>query len=1031
MKKSFIIFLNLLLISSIQAQKNDWENQNVTQINKEKPSASLFYDDSSNDVTSLNGIWDFAYFDDVSKVPANAKPTKWNKIQVPSAWEMQGYGTPIYTNQIYPFDKNPPFIAGINGNPVGIYQREFEVNEIQDKEVYVYFGSVSSAFYLWINDQKVGYSQDSWSPATFNISSYLKKGKNTLRMQVFRWSDGSYLEDQDGWRMSGIFRDVFLVEKQAVHIRDYFVKTDLVGDGAQLNLQIDLSNNTKKKINKYKYHVSIKDDEGKVIVMQELGASAVVNISKEIPKIKRWSNEVPNLYTLNVQLKKGKELVDEFQSKIGFRDIAISDKQELLLNGKPIIIKGVNIVEHDPVNGKYVSKERMEKIVKLLKQYNINTVRTAHYPASPYFYKLCDEYGILVIDEANVESQGMKYEEESLAKDTSWQKAHVERLEAMMHRDKNHPSVIMWSFGNEAGNGVNMEAMQRVAKTLDKSRPTHYHIIDGGVSYDIYGGGIIKFGKYDFFGRYQSVDDLIHLGEKGTDRSYLLNEYAHSMGNSTGNLQEYVDVFEKYPNLIGGCIWDWSDQGITKGTDGSYGVKIKDEETAHQKCKTPGQDFYWVYGGSFGDKPNSGSFCINGIVFPDLTTSSKTEEVKKAYKEIAFSLKNFNQGLIEITNKYHVINLNKFDFEWLLLKNGKKISSIPFSISLEGLSKQELTLPQWNFVENSNDEYVLQVSAKLKENSKWAEKGYEIAFEEWVLAPQKTSQMVLKSDKKVSVKDAGSHIEVIASNHKFLFDKASGNLLKAIKSGEEIIAGGMELSFYRAPVDNDRSFRKDWDDFQPDSLDCTVNSFDVRVVGNNAKLLIAKSYKSPNKKIEISTYEVFTVTGEGEVIVDLGLDYYGDALPKSLPRIGYTAKMPRTYDEVSWYGKGPGSSYNDRKTGMRMGIYTATIDELFTNYIKPQANGNRSEVRWVKVGDQNPIQISSQEPINFSLQKFDAYLLAKARFSYQLKENEYNILNIDFEQGPLGNGSCGPAPLKKYCVQPEKSEYKLNFKFFN
>ncbi|RXP46241.1 DUF4981 domain-containing protein [Lutibacter sp. HS1-25] len=1029
MKKSFIIFVNLLLISSIQAQNNDWENQNVTQINKEKPSATLFYDDSSNDVTSLNGIWDFAYFDDVSKVPADAKPEKWNKIQVPAAWEMQGYGTPIYTNQIYPFDKNPPFIAGINGNPVGIYQREFEVNEIQDKEVYVYFGSVSSAFYLWINDQKVGYSQDSWSPATFNISSYLKKGKNTLRMQVFRWSDGSYLEDQDGWRMSGIFRDVFLVEKEAVHIRDYFVKTDLVGNGAQLNLQIDLSNNKKKKLNKYKLQISVKDDSGKEIINQELQADAVVNMSADIVSIKPWSNEAPNLYTLDIQLKKGKELVDEFQSKIGFRDIAISDKQELLLNENPIIIKGVNIVEHDPVNGKYVSKERMEKIVKLLKQYNINTIRTAHYPASPYLYKLCDEYGLLVIDEANVESQGMKYEEESLAKDTSWQKAHVERLEAMMHRDKNHPSVIMWSFGNEAGNGVNMEAMQRAAKALDKSRPTHYHIIDGGVSYDIYGGGIIKFGKYDFFGRYQSVDDLIHLGEKGTDRPYLLNEYAHSMGNSTGNLQEYVDAFEKYPNLIGGCIWDLSDQGITKGTDGSYGVKIKDEETAHQKCKTPGQDYYWAYGGSFGDKPNSGAFCINGIVFPDLTPSSKTEEVKKAYQEIAFSIKNFNQGIVEITNKYHVLNLNNFDFEWALLKNGEKLSSIPFSISLEGLSKQELTLPQWNFVENSNDEYILQVSAKLKENSKWAEKGYEIAFEEWVLAPQKTSQMVLKSDKKVSVNDAGLHIEVIASNHKFLFDKTSGNLLKAIKSGKEIITGGMELSFYRASVDNDRSFRKDWDDFQPDSLDCTVNSFDVRVVGNNAKLLIAKSYKSPNKKIEISTYEVFTVTGEGEVIVDLGLDYYGDALPKSLPRIGYTAKIPRTYDEVSWYGKGPGSSYNDRKTGMRMGIYTAAIDQLFTNYIKPQANGNRSEVRWVKVGNQNPIQISSPKPINFSLQKFDAYQLAKARFSYQLKENEYNILNIDFEQGPLGNGSCGPAPLKKYCVQPEKSEYKLNFKF--
>lgn len=1029
MKKSITVLVNILLISSIQAQSNDWENQYVTQINKEKPTATLFYDDCSNDVTSLNGIWDFVFYDDVRQVPANAKPEKWDKIEVPAAWEMQGYGTPIYTNQIYPFDKNPPFITGINGNPVGIYQTEFEVNELKDKQVYVYFGSVASAFYLWINDQKVGYSQDSWSPATFNISSFLKKGKNTLRMQVFRWSDGSYLEDQDGWRMSGIFRDVFLVEKEAVHIRDYFVKTDLVGNGAKLDLQIDLSNNTKKNLNKYKLHVSVKDDSGKEIISQELQADAVVNMSADIVSIKPWSNEAPNLYTLDIQLKKGKELVDVLITRIGFREVVLSDKYELLLNGKSLIIKGVNIVEHDPIYGKYITKERMIKIVKLLKQYNINTIRTAHYPASPYLYKLCDEYGLLVIDEANVESQGMKYEEESLAKDTSWQKAHVERLEAMMHRDKNHPSVIMWSFGNEAGNGVNMEAMQRAAKALDKSRPTHYHIIDGGVSYDIYGGGIIKFGKYDFFGRYQSVDDLIHLGEKGTDRPYLLNEYAHSMGNSTGNLQEYVDAFEKYPNLIGGCIWDWSDQGVTKGIDGSYGAMIKDVEKAHQKCKTPGQDFYWAYGGSFGDKPNSGAFCINGLVLPDQTPISKTEEVKKAYQEIAFTLKDFKAGTLEISNKYHVFDLANFDFEWQLLKNGKTIKSVPFSVSLNALTTKTISLPQWESPEESNDEYVLQVFAKLKQATKWADKGHIIAYEEWVQTPQQ-QESALSAEGKVTLEVKDAQVLIKASEHTFVFDKSTGNIQTVTKQNKDIISDGMALSFYRAPVDNDRSFRRDWNNFRPDSLVCSVDSFDYKIVGGLAKLTIVKTHTSLNHKSGVVTREQMEINAHGAIVATLNVDYFGEGLPRSLPRLGYTAKLPKVYKQATWYGKGPGSSYSDRNTAMLMGIYTASIEELFTNYIKPQANGNRSEVRWFEVkGQELPIHISASKPFNFSLQKYEADQLDKARFSYQLKDNAFNILNVDFEQGPVGNGSCGPAPLKKYCVRPVSGEYQMKINF--
>jgi beta-galactosidase len=1013
----------------MKAQSNDWENQHLTQINKEKPAATLFYDDKSKDVTSLNGTWDFAYYKDVSEVPKDAKPKAWNKINVPGTWEMQGFGTPIYTNQIYPFDKNPPFISGINGNPVGIYQTEFDISEIKEKQVYIHFGSVASAFYLWINDQKVGYSQDSWSPATFNISSYLKKGKNTLRMQVFRWSDGSYLEDQDGWRMSGIFRDVFLVEKEAVHIRDYFVKTNLVGNGAKLDLQIDLSNTLKKKLKKYHLHISVKDDSGKALFNSKLSASTVVNVSGEFASIKPWSNEEPNLYSLEIQLKKGKKIIDELQSKIGFREVAISDNHELLINGKPFIIKGVNIVEHDPIHGKYITKERMEKQIKLLKQYNINTVRTAHYPADPYLYKLCDEYGMLVIDEANVESQGMKYEEASLAKDASWEKAHVERLEAMMQRDKNHPSIILWSFGNEAGNGVNMEAMQRRAKEIDKSRPTHYHIIDGGASYDTYGGGIIKFGKPNTFGRYQSVDDMEYLGKKGTDRPYLLNEFTHSMGNSTGNLQEYVDVFEKYPNLIGGCIWDWVDQGLTKSKEGLYGSKIKDVEMAHQQAKKPGADFYWAYGGSFDDTPNSGSFCINGLVFPDLATSSKTEEVKKAYQELAFTLLDFKTGTVTIKNKYHVTNTNQLNFEWILLENGAEIKRIPFDIDLKARSEKNIKLPNWPVLHESDNEYVLQLVAKLKSKTKWAKAGHEIAFEEWVISPENKPNLAQISKGKVTINSSEKEINVSGDKHQFTFNKTTGNLIKVANQGNVIVEGGMALSFYRAPIDNDRSFRNHWKLFKPNALKSDVNSIKVDSINDNAVIIINKTYRAPNTESGIKTEEEFLITATGEISVKVSLDYFGEDLPPSLPRIGYTARLPKVYNDITWYGKGPGSSYSDRKTGMRMGVFKATVDDLFTNYIKPQANGNRSEVRWFQVGKQNPINISSENPINFSFQKFDAHQLAKARFSYQLQENKYNILNIDFEHGPVGNGSCGPRPLTQFLVNPKSNQYQFKMKF--
>jgi len=1038
---SILCTLLFLQIGYSQSLQNDWENQHVTQINKEAPQASLFYDDSSDDVTSLNGTWDFAFFNDVSEVPADAKAESYDKIQVPGTWQMQGYGQPIYTNIIYPFDKNPPNISGENGNSAGIYQTEFMMDTIEDKETYIRFESVSSAFYLWVNDQKVGYSQDSWSPAEFNISTYLKKGKNTLRMQVFRWSDGSYLEDQDGWRMSGIFRDVFLVSKAKIHIRDFFVTTPFKEHGqAEFNLKLTLNQKYSRKLKSYtlsyilsenKHVVSTKEVEFPSTQKDE---NYSVEISDLIEDPKLWSNEFPNLYKLNIQLKKGSDIIDEINTKIGFKEIRISNKQELLLNGKPILIKGVNVIEHDPIHGKYIPKERIEKTIKLLKQNNFNTVRTAHYPASPYFYKLCDEYGMLVIDEANVESHGMKYGPASLAKQASWEKAHVERMEAMVQRDKNHPSVIMWSFGNEAGNGVNMAAMQKRTKEIDTTRPTHYHSSENPISYDTYGGGIWKGGKRHKFGRYQSVEDMEHIGKMNLDKPFLLNEYAHAMGNSVGNLQEYVDVFEKYPALIGGCIWDWSDQGITKSVTGTYGNKIKDVNEAHKACLKPESDYFWAYGGDFGDMPNDGNFCMNGIMMADLTPTPKTTEVKKAYQNIAF--KHISDNEVEIKNKYLFTNLSEFDFTWVLLEDGEEIQNGILNVELDGLSKKVFNLERFNEVFDTSSDYILQIKASTKKDNLWSKAGHIIAWEELVLQKSNIGLAEVLNENKIKLKDSKKDvIKIQFEGGELLFDKTEGEIIKLVKDEEVIIDGAFSLAFTRAYIDNDKkpSMRKTWDAIDLHHLKKEVQSVVVKKEKRRVFIDIIKKYQTAENSNGFLTAERYMIQADGIVDLSLNVDYLGATPPFTFPRIGYEVRLNEKIDQSTWYGKGPGSSYKDRNTGMQTGVYSQSIDQQFVNYARPQENGNKSEVRWAKFNNDanTSFTIIGEKTLNFSFRRYTTAQLIEATHPYELKANVFNVLNIDFDHGALGNGSCGPIPMEKYFTDICNKEYKLRIDLRN
>ncbi|MDX1283701.1 MAG: glycoside hydrolase family 2 TIM barrel-domain containing protein, partial [Draconibacterium sp.] len=618
------IFLSIVFIafSYFSFAQNDWENEQVIGINKEPVHATFFplnsvdeaFDDGmkSEWVQLLNGNWKFNWVPNVDDRPLEFYKTsfddsEWDKIPVPGNWQMYGYGTPIYTNINYPFDKNPPKIAGINGNPVGSYIHTFIIPENwKSREIFIHFDGVSSAFYIWVNGQKVGYSQGSRTPAEFNLTKYLQKGENKIAVQVFRWCDGSYLEDQDGWRLSGIFRDVYLYATPKTQIQDFFVTTDLVDQykDAIISAKINLKNYDNKTFKNGSVEFKLMDLSGneipvdgelsETIVALKSGEEYEIEINGKASNPLKWTHETPNLYKVAIILKDSKEYTKEVVAcNTGFREIEIKDR-DFLLNGKPVMFKGVNRVEHHHIHGKYVPRKWIEKEVLIMKQYNINSVRTAHYPHDPYLYELCDKYGILVVNEANVESHGMRYGEESLAKQPEWEKAHVARAISMVERDKNHPCVVMWSHGNEAGNGVNMVAMDSAVHALDKTRPTHYHFAELPVSSDVIGGW--KRGKGPVWqGRYLEVFDLYKYEYASDKRPFLLNEYAHAMGNAMGNLQEYMNAFEEVDGLIGGHIWDWCDQGILQ--------------------KTEDGEEYWAYGGDFGDQPNDKNFCLNGIVY--------------------------------------------------------------------------------------------------------------------------------------------------------------------------------------------------------------------------------------------------------------------------------------------------------------------------------------------------------------------------------------------------------------------------------
>lgn len=1013
---------------------NDWENQDVIGRNKEAARATAVpYSNSVNAVKgeraasayvqSLDGEWKFNWVKRPEERPLDFyKPdfdsSAWKSIPVPSNWQLEGYGVPIYVNTAYPFEKSPPHImlepprnyTSVElRNPVGSYLTSFSVSEAwEGRETIIHFGGVESAFYLWVNGEKVGYSQGSYTPAEFNITKYLKPGENRLAVEVYRWSDGSYLECQDFWRLSGIFRPVYLISEPKVSIRDFFVKTNLDRNykNAILEIDVEVLNRTEKVAQGYQLQGVLLDASGETVetLRGSLGfviggAEGKAILTGRINNPHKWSAESPYLYTLVLGLRNRDGENEQMVScKVGFRAVEIGTQGQLLVNGESVLLKGVNRHEHDPDRGRAVTVESMLEDIRIMKRHNINTVRTSHYPNDPQWYDLCDRHGIYLVDEANVESHGMGYGDASLGHPPEWEKAHIDRGISMVERDKNHPSVIIWSLGNEAGPGRNFDAMVREMKAIDTSRPYHYERYDQAVDMDSV--------------MYPSLQHLINEGRKGGGRPFFVCEYAHAMGNSIGNLREYWDVFEKYDRLIGGCIWDWVDQGLRK-TD-ENGVD------------------YFVYGHDFGDNPNSGNFCINGCVFPDRKIPPKMAEVKKVYQYIDVAAIDLVRGKIKIHNKYFFTNLKNFGAVWTLSKDGKGIESGKLGrIDLAPGEKATVVVPFKNPVLKAGSEYRLKLSFRVLKQTPLLPVGHEVAWAQFDVPFAVPVAPLFKVSKMPPLKRVENDAAVVISGQGFSieFSKDSGTISKLVYGGETVIDGaanGPILNAYRAPTDNDRRASGKWKKGLAE-MEGQLKAF--KIVGKNPRhisLKVSHGYRFGSEEL-FALDTVYTVFGNGIVDVDCKIV---PAFSDPIPKIGMKMVLPGKYERLEWYGRGPQENYPDRKHGSEMGVFQSTVADQYVPYVRPQEMGNHEEVRWLALTDAqgHGLLAVAEDEMAFSALNYMATQLDKANHTHELKPMDEVTLCLDQQVLGLGNGSCGPGVCDPYKLIAAPTTFRFSLR---
>ncbi|MFI1772421.1 glycoside hydrolase family 2 TIM barrel-domain containing protein [Thalassobellus citreus] len=1040
-----------------------WEDPTVTSINRQPARATSYSYATIEDALEgnraksrlkmLNGEWDFKYSVNLKEAPTDfyKKDVQgWDKIEVPSNIELKGYGIPIYMSSMYPFRPiNPPYVPK-DTNGIASYQRKFKVPKEWQKDMTVtlHFGAVSSAFQVWLNGDFLGYGEDSFLPSEFNITPYLKSGENTISVQVIRHSDASYLEDQDHWRMSGIQREVFIMAEPKLRIQDFFYQTklDKSYEDAVFQLRPKLENLTGDTIRKQTFEFQLYNNKKEPLFEKPISTSAADIINESYPRLDnvrfgffeetiknplKWSSEVPNLYTLLLTLKDENGNISEVKScKVGFRSIEFSkDNGKLLINGKETYVYGVNRHDHHHIRGKALTRKDLEEDVKTIKQFNFNTIRTSHYPNDPYFYDLCDEYGIMVMDEANLETHGLGG---LLSNNPQWTNAYVERMSRMVERDKNHPSVVFWSLGNESGKGPNHAAMAGWVHDFDITRPLHYEPAQGNPRLD----GYIdprdpKYPKtVDHAHRFENPQDepyvdmvsrfypgvftpkyLVDL--KADIRPIIFVEYSHSMGNSTGNLKELWDEFRTLPRMIGGCIWDFKDQGL---------LKI-DENT--------GQEFY-AYGGDFGEERHHGNFNINGIVASDGRPKAAMFENKWIYQSATCSLEN-NQ--LTIKNRQATQSLAAYSPVLQFFENGKLIKEETLKVfDIEAGDKKVFNIEKYLPKLKTEREYFVKLQFQLTQDEVWAKKGFVVAEDQFLLKAKDTvDYKVLDNKNDISLSETEQNFNIKGFNFDIKFSKEKGALSSYVFKGKEQVFAPLLPNFKRPLTDNDQ---KGWKPYK----------LLKQWYKATPKLTSVKTKKSGNDVLVISNYEVIKdsaqvsvscrIKSDGTIKVDYKLKASKD-LP-NMPKIGMQMGVKNEFKQVSWYGKGELENYIDRSFGFPIEHYSLPLDKFTEPYVMPQENGNRTDVRWMAFTEQNKneglVVVKEKQPLSMSVWPYTQENLNEAKHTFDLIDAGYLTVNIDLLQmGIGGNDSWSPvsAPIDKYQIPAKDYEYSFYLMPFN
>ena len=1037
MKKNILALMLVLTVNLVlsQEKRNEWENPIKIDFNKEAGRASfvLFENmasakmggpEHSNLYKSLNGTWKFNLVKNPANRPEDFYKTtfddeKWDTIEVPSNWELKGFDTPIYTNIVYPFPKNPPFIDG-DYNPVGTYRRAFDTpSNWKDKEVFLVFGSISGYANIYVNGQHAGMTKASKTVAEFNVTEFLKEGENSIAVQVFRWHDGSYLEDQDFWRLSGIERDVYLQAKPKTTIQNYFLKSELDKNYVNgiFNLDVHLKRFAKKSPKKPILTFTLYDALGTIVFSESKnlrGEDEKIRFSGIVNNVNKWSGETPYLYDYVIKLsdKKGNDFA-VISDKTGFRKVEIIDGQ-LRVNGKRIMVKGVNLHEHHGEKGHTPDRATMLEDIKIMKQNNINSIRMSHYPHDPYIYALCDEYGMYVVDEANIETHAMGAEwqapfskSEHPAYLPEWAPAHLDRIERMFEQNKNHPSVIIWSMGNECGNGPVFYDAYDWLKQEDSSRMVQFEQAGENRNTDIVAP------------MYPGMKSMISYAESDKKRPYIMCEYSHAMGNSNGNFQEYWDIINSSKIMQGGFIWDWVDQGLMAETE-------------------DGRPF-WAYGGDLGgaNLQHDENFCANGLVTADRISHPAMEEVKKVYQNIYFELKGNN--ILEIENRYDFTNLDAYDFKWEIIENGKTFAGGTFNIEADPDEKvaYKLDVPALG-----DKEYFLNIYAYTREASALVPEKHEVAREQFKLGQASFFNEETAQDEKEKISYSTKKEILYFSSNKTegQFDLKTGTLIKfnLINSQKQAISGFPEPYFWRAPIDNDFGNRmpqklKIW---RTAHQNPTVKNVEV-IKPKKKGLSIKVSYLLSESNIP---YEVvYNVRGDGSIAVTANMNTTGLGLPE-LPRFGMRLVLAGEYNNLRYYGRGPWENYSDRNTASFIGEYAGKVKDEFTwTYIRPQESGYKTDARWMSLvnAQGQGIMIKASQPLGFSAlnmstETLDSGLTKGQKHPTDILVEDKVYLHLDLKQRGLGgDNSWGALPHAPYRLLEGNYTYSYTMKLID